>query len=841
MKKILLSLVAIATISLSSFGQAPEGFKYQAVVRNASNTILNNQAVGMRMTIQQGSIGGTAVYQETFATTTNAYGLVSLEIGNGTVVSGDFITIDWANGPFFIETAVDVTGGTSYTVMGTSQLMSVPYALYANTSGSSTPGPQGPAGPQGPQGDVGVTGSQGPAGPQGPQGDVGATGPQGPQGDVGATGPQGPAGPQGPQGDVGATGSQGPAGPQGPQGDVGATGPQGPAGNFSPGTATGEMLYWDGTAWVAVAPGISLPGNQAQTLSFCNGVPTWGPCPAVLPTVTTTAVSSITETTATSGGAVTNNGGANVTAWGVCWSTSPNPTTAGNYLQNNGSSVGFSSLLNGLTLGTTYYIRAFATNSAGTAYGNEISFTTIIVVIPTLTTSPITAITMNGAITGGAVTNNGGATITAWGVCLSLYPNPTITNNFSVPNNVNPQGFVSALYLSPTTTYYVRAYATNSAGTAYGNELSFTTLNPAVPTVATYPINSNSYTSDNAYTGGGVTFNGGTGVTAWGVCWSTSPNPTMADNYLENYNFPSSSSSFNVQLSGLTPNTTYYVRAYAINSVGTGYGNEESFTTLTPILPEITTYPLSGITNSSASTGGGVTNNGNATVTEWGVCWSTSPNPTLGNSFLQNNASSWSFISVISGLTPTTTYYVRAYATNSAGTAYGNELSFTTATFVIGQSYQGGKIAYIDSTGLHGLIASEYDENQAPWGCYGVSISGAGGSAIGTGNQNTIDIMNGCGEEFNTTLAGIAARICGEKTSYPYSDWHLPSLDELNQLYINRVAIGGFNTNASGFSAWYWSSTEYNANNAIFKDFYNGSQSYNGKESQLKFRPVRYF
>jgi len=134
MKKLILSLVAITTIALSSFGQAPEGFKYQAVVRDAGNTILNNQAVGMRMTIQQGSIGGTTVYQETFAPTTNAYGLVNLEIGSGTVVSGDFTTIDWANGPYFIETAVDVTGGTSYTVMGTSQLMSVPYALYANTA-----------------------------------------------------------------------------------------------------------------------------------------------------------------------------------------------------------------------------------------------------------------------------------------------------------------------------------------------------------------------------------------------------------------------------------------------------------------------------------------------------------------------------------------------------------------------------------------------------------------------------------------------------------------------------------------------------------------------------------
>ena len=138
MKKLILSLVAIATISLSSFGQAPEGFKYQAVVRDAGNTILNNQAVGMRMTIQQGSIGGTTVYQETFVPTTNAYGLVNLEIGSGTVVSGDFTTIDWANGPYFIETAVDVTGGTSYAVMGTSQLMSVPYALHANTAENVT-------------------------------------------------------------------------------------------------------------------------------------------------------------------------------------------------------------------------------------------------------------------------------------------------------------------------------------------------------------------------------------------------------------------------------------------------------------------------------------------------------------------------------------------------------------------------------------------------------------------------------------------------------------------------------------------------------------------------------
>jgi hypothetical protein len=193
MKKLILSLVAIATITLSSFGQTPEGFKYQAVVRNASNAILTNQAVGLRMTIQQGAIGGTTVYSEKFATTTTANGLVNVEIGNGTPINGTFANINWANGPYFIETAVDVTGGTTYTVMGTSQLMSVPYALYAKTSGNG----QGPVGPQGNQGPAGNNGA---TGPQGPSGNNGATGPQGPSGNNGATGSNGSNGSAGSNG-----------------------------------------------------------------------------------------------------------------------------------------------------------------------------------------------------------------------------------------------------------------------------------------------------------------------------------------------------------------------------------------------------------------------------------------------------------------------------------------------------------------------------------------------------------------------------------------------------------------------------------------------------------------
>jgi hypothetical protein len=234
MTKLLLSLVAIATLSLSSFGQAPEGFKYQAVVRDAGNLILNNQSVGMQLTIQQGSIGGNAVYSETFALTTNAYGLVNLEIGSGTTTD-DFTTIDWGAGPYFIETAIDGTGGTTYVVMGTSQLMSVPYALYAKTSGNG----QGPAGPQGIQGPAGIDGTNGTNGTNGIDGVDGATGLTGPagadgtngtNGTDGATGLTGPVGADGTNGTVGATGPAGADGTNGTNGTDGATGLTGPAG-----------------------------------------------------------------------------------------------------------------------------------------------------------------------------------------------------------------------------------------------------------------------------------------------------------------------------------------------------------------------------------------------------------------------------------------------------------------------------------------------------------------------------------------------------------------------------------------------------------------------------------
>ncbi|MFT3908542.1 MAG: hypothetical protein QM737_03905 [Ferruginibacter sp.] len=139
MKKNILLIVLILTCSRLVFAQAPQGLNYQAVAYNGSGVPVPNQLLGVRLSILDGSATGTLVYQETQGPTTDNTGLFSIVIGNGTVVSGVFNTINWGNGSKWLKTEIDITGGTSYVVMGTTQFMSVPYALYANTAGLGSP------------------------------------------------------------------------------------------------------------------------------------------------------------------------------------------------------------------------------------------------------------------------------------------------------------------------------------------------------------------------------------------------------------------------------------------------------------------------------------------------------------------------------------------------------------------------------------------------------------------------------------------------------------------------------------------------------------------------------
>lgn len=231
MRKIF-TFLAILLLTVTVFAQSPEKMSYQAIIRDASNKLLTSQTVGMQISVLQGSSTGTVVYTETQTPLTNANGMVSIEIGGG----AGFNTIDWANGPYFIKTETDPTGGTNYIITGTSQLLSVPYALRAKTAGEVTltaaqiallKGDQGIQGEKGDQGIQGEKGDQGPPGPQGPKGDKGDKGDRGIQGVRGVKGDQGDQGDQGIQGEKGEKGDQGPPGPQGPQGDKGDKGDQG--------------------------------------------------------------------------------------------------------------------------------------------------------------------------------------------------------------------------------------------------------------------------------------------------------------------------------------------------------------------------------------------------------------------------------------------------------------------------------------------------------------------------------------------------------------------------------------------------------------------------------------
>ncbi len=396
--------------------------------------------------------------------------------------------------------------------------------------------------------------------------------------------------------------------------------------------------------------------------------------------VTTTAATGVTSTGATSGGNVTSDGGAPVTVRGICWSTAVNPTVALTTKTSNGTGTGsFTSTLSGLTGGTLYYVRAYATNSVGTSYGADVTFTTAAAVAPVVTTTtPITGVTSTGGTGGGNVTSDGGASVTLRGICWSTATNPTVALTTKTSNGTGTGSFTSTLSgLTGGTLYYVRAYATNSAGTSYGANVTFTTAAAVAPVVTTTtPITG--ITSTGGTGGGNVTSDGGASVTVRGICWSTSTNPTIA--LTTKTSNGTGTGSFTSTLSGLTGGTLYYVRAYATNSSGTSYGADVTFTTAAATVPVVTTTTLiTGITTTGSAGGGTVTSTGGATVTVRGVCWSTTTNPTTANAKTSDGTGAGSFPSTLTGLTPSTLFYVRAYATNSVGTSYGANVTFTTS------------------------------------------------------------------------------------------------------------------------------------------------------------------
>ena len=294
--------------------------------------------------------------------------------------------------------------------------------------------------------------------------------------------------------------------------------------------------------------------------------------PLTDPAVSTAEVTNISTNSAIAGGTVTSDGGGIISARGVCWSTSQNPTVSDSHT-SNGTGIGsFTTSLTNLDRNTTYYIRAYATNEKSTSYGNELCFTTA-VALPEITTTDVTDIAQTHATCGGEVTDDGGDTVTDRGICWGFEQAPTISGSHVSCGEGTGVFSVQLTNLGINTTYYVRSYAVNSAGTSYGNEVSFTTT-AYLPFVNTSEVTD--ITQAHATCGGTVTYDGGAAVTDKGICWSTEHEPTTSDNHTS---CGEGSGSFSGQLTRLNFNTTYYVRSYAVNIAGTSYGEEVSFTT----------------------------------------------------------------------------------------------------------------------------------------------------------------------------------------------------------------------------------------------------------------------
>lgn len=220
-----------------------------------------------------------------------------------------------------------------------------------------------------------------------------------------------------------------------------------------------------------------------------------------------------------------------------------------------------------------------------------------------------------------------------------------------------------------------------------------------------------SYTSASG--GGEVTSDGGSAITAHGVCWNTTGAPVITDSHTTD---GSGTGVFTSSLSNLTPGITYYVRAYAINGNGIAYGDQVSFSTLQVTIPTLATAEVTNIGQTTATSGGNVTADGGSAVTVRGVCWSITPNPTIANTHTFDGSGSGSFISQLTGLTTFTGYYVRAYATNSAGTSYGNQVSFYACggSFNVNHVTLGG-VAPVNKTVTYGTVNNIPGETSKCW------------------------------------------------------------------------------------------------------------------------------
>jgi uncharacterized protein (TIGR02145 family) len=570
-----------------------------------------------------------------------------------------------------------------------------------------------------------------------------------------------------------------------------------------------------------------------------------------LPSVGTLAVTGITSVSALSGGNNISDGGAEITEKGVCWGTNSKPTLAlGTKTLNGGGNEPFVSIMTGLEPGVNYYVRAYANNSAGTVYGNEVNFTT---------NTTEGEIGFNPDLKYGIAKDTAGNSYKTIVIGSQIWMAENLRTNKYNDGTAIP--FVSDRNVwinlnTPAYCWYNNDSTANSY--LYGASYNWQTINTGKLCPQGWHVpHDNEWTVLTNYLGGEEMAGAKMkerGTTHW---TKTNPNSTNESGFTA---LPGGYSGYSYDFKGVAGTwwslneddynkmqaweRTIYNEGSSVVRNTSSKENGLSVRCISDLQPVITqaavkTSIATDIALTGAICGGIVTSDGGDSITERGICWGTNSFPLKKGNHLQDTSGKDTFYISMNNLYENTTYFVRAYATNSAGTFYGNEVSFKTlaSDFTIGQPYQGGLIAYIFKPGdpgyvageKHGLIVASSDQSTGIKWFKDYSVSIVTGTLLGTGAYNTSKIVETQGS------GNFAADLCLNLVLEGYSDWYLPSRDELNILFLHKSEINMLEHNT------YWSSSEKDIFKAWVQYFYDGVQDYGGKTSMYCVRAVRNF
>ena len=525
---------------------------------------------------------------------------------------------------------------------------------------------------------------------------------------------------------------------------------------------------------------------------------------AGLPVLSATRITDVKTTSAVFTSTVTSHGGATVSEVGFYYSTDENVDVATAVkVSETYSTDSFTLQINDLEVGTEYYVKSYAKNSAGEDYGAVAYFKTVSTA-PSVITSGASKLTATSAELSGEVADDNGETITDRGFVWIIGTGTPSTSSGNRIQVIGTTGEFSATLedLEPNQTYSFRAYAVNSKGTSYGETLTFKT-DVALPVVEF--TGCSAVTSSSAVVSGKVTDHGGETVSETGFLYGTTPvlDPSAASRVKSAYN----GDSFSFTLSGLTRAQNYYVQPFATNSKGTSYGDVTMFTTL-PSLPIVTTNDVTAITDNSAMSGGVIVDDGGSEILGKGVVWSKIMYPMIEfPTRTENGTGDLPFESEMSDLSSGTTYFYRAYAINSVGISYGEQKSFTTIGDIKAISLESSNSFIVSKADIYSFKAVKGNSSESVgdvatvevlWESFGTDEVPEKGSLISSVSYSNSKIGFEVPEPYREGNAVIAAK---DADGIILWSWHIWLTDEPEEQVYNNNAGTMMDRNLGATSA----------------------------------------